>query len=71
MRVPSVTPEPFLEFADLYGEGRLTDAADLSGAAKMLMLGDRQQVAQVAEVHLRDIHSVSNSVVIAIAYRTH
>src|SRR3712207_387782 len=46
-----VRSKQLLELADLHRERRLADAAGLGGTAEMPMLGDRQQVSQVPEVH--------------------
>ena len=43
----------FLELADLGGQGRLADEARGRGTAEMLVVGQRDQVVDVAQVHGR------------------
>jgi len=43
--------EFFLELADLRGQGRLADEAGLGGAAEVLVVGEGDEIAQVAEIH--------------------
>ena len=55
--------EKFLELAHLHGQRRLANAAGLGGAAEMLVLGQGEQIAKVAQVH-----RVNATVVIDEAY---
>jgi hypothetical protein len=57
--------EHLLQPAELHREGRLADAAGLRRTAEMPVLGHRQQVAQVAQVHRG-----SGTVTIGRIYRT-
>ncbi len=41
----------FFEFADLRRQRRLTDEARFGGATEMQMLGQCDQITQVAEIH--------------------
>ena len=45
--------ELFLELAHLPAQGRLTDVTGLGGAAEMAEIGDRDDVAEIAQVHRR------------------